>query len=111
MIPDACTPPLDSSTPTESKPLTVAILLAQSRAAHLRKKHHAGRADKKGTVISPPDYPQAEQAIREAIRYREEAHTLDPDHTDPVWVSDQALNRGVSHEALLAFFRQYLTIP
>ena len=109
MIPDACTPPVDSPIPDAS--LTVATLLAQSRAAHLRKKHHAGRADPKGRVLSAPDYPQAEHAIREAIRTREEAHALDPDHTDPAWVSDQALNHGVSHEVLMAFFRQYLLIP
>ena len=110
MIPDACTPPTDSPTPDNPK-RSVATLLAQSRSGHLRKKHQAGKADKRGSVVSPPDYPQAEQAIREAIRTREEAHALDPDHTDPAWVSDQALNRGVSHEALLAWLRQYLTIP
>src|SRR3990167_1542909 len=110
MIPDACTPPTDSPTPDKPK-RSVATLLAQSRAAHLRKKHHAGKADKRGSVVPPPDYPQAEQAIREAIRTREEAHALDPDHTDPAWVSDQALNHGVSHEVLMAFFRQYLLIP
>lgn len=53
------------------------------------------------------DYPLAESHIAEALRLRLEAHALDPDHHDPAWADDTRANRGVSHDALVAFFQRY----
>jgi len=86
----------------------IASLLAQSRAAHLAKKRHAGTIGKDGSVTAQPSYPDAERHIREALSLREQAHALDPDHADPAWAADLTLYRGVSHEALCASFRGYL---
>lgn len=91
--------------------MTVAQLLQQSRAEHMQKKQAAGRTDAKGMITSRPNHPKAEGHIREAIRLREEAHALDPEQTDPAWVADRAANNGVASEALLAWFRRYLTTP
>lgn len=114
MLPDSCAaiPPGDVSIePIDAPAPTVSSLLTLSRAAHLQKKHHAGRTNKQGQVSSPPNYPQAEAAIREAITAREQAHQLDPDQTDPAWIEDQSLNKGMTSLALLAMFRDYLLIP
>lgn len=91
--------------------MSVSTLLQQSRAAHLRKKQAAGRANKDGIVTTPPNYPQAEQSIRDAITFREEAERLDPDHFDSAWIEDQAANKGRTSAELLSWFRHYLTIP
>lgn len=84
----------------------VADLLAASRAAHERKKQHAGRADKHGNVTHPPNYGRAEAEIAEALRLRREAHGLDPEHLDPAWALDR-----VPHTKLMAFYEAYPSIP
>lgn len=89
----------------------VARLLSASREAHKRKKFSAGTINKNGDVASPPNYPQAEQHLAEALRLRLEAHALDPEHTSEAWTVDALANRGVTHDALVAFFRQYPSIP
>lgn len=90
--------------------MTVAELLAASRAAHLQKKHAAGRVDKQGVVIAQPNYPKAEGHIAEALRLRREAHALDPDQMDSAWQIDRTLN-GCDSETLMRFFEKYPTIP
>lgn len=89
----------------------LAELLSQSRAAHARKKECVGRVGPGGRMMQSPDYPLAEQHIAEALRLREEADALDPEHRSPVWSRDRAANKGVSHGDLVAFFRKYATIP
>jgi len=71
---------------------TVADLLQQARQHALNRKRHAGRANKDGLVTSQP-------------------HALDPAHTDPAWALDLQENKGVSHEAIVAFLTRYPTIP
>ena len=90
--------------------MTVADLLAASRAAHLQKKHAAGRVDRVGTVIAAPDYPKAEQHAEDALNLRLQAHELDPEMADPAWAQDEALN-GCSTAMVESFLRRYPTIP
>ncbi len=82
---------------------TVAELLADSTAAHLRYRQAAGRTDKDGRVISPPNDIEAEAAIREALSARLEAHALDPDHADAAWIGPKA-----THDDLVKFYDRYL---
>lgn len=88
----------------------IARLLTAARKAHDAKKRAAGTvaADSK---TSAPDYPTAEGYIREALRLRQEAHDLDPDHTDPAWQTDQLANKGVSHADMCAWMKIYLITP
>ena len=109
MMPDACIPVPPKPGEDTAIP-TVAQLLSQSRAAHLRKKHAAGKANRDGIVTQRPNYPEAEQAIRDALALREQAHALDPDQTDPAWAIDQVANRGHSSQILLSWFRTYLEL-
>lgn len=103
--------PLDPDEPHILTRADVSRLLTASRAAHLRKKHSAGRASKDGIIITHPDYSKAESHLAEALRLRQAADTLDPDHTDPAWSEDLAANKGVTSAALIAFFMEYPTIP
>lgn len=80
----------------------VNTLLVASRAAHDRKRLAAGRVDRYGKVIAPPNWPVAEQHIAEALRLRLEAHALDPDHTASGWRDDLA-----SDDKLIAFYVAY----
>lgn len=84
----------------------VSDLLIASRAQHDQKRQHTGRTNREGIVTHQPNYPKAEGYIAEALRLRTEAHALDPDHLDPEWRRDV-----VPHEELMAFFREYPTIP
>lgn len=117
MLPNSACPPVpeiaDPIAPPEpiADAVSISILLQQSRAAHLRKKHAAGRANKDGIVTTPPNYPQAEQHIRDAITFRETAERLDPEHLDSAWIEDQAANKGKTSAELLSWFRHYLAIP
>jgi len=90
---------------------TVADLLQQARQHALNRKRHAGRANKDGLVTSQPDYPTAEAFAAQALTARLQAHALDPAHTDPAWALDLQENKGVSHEAIVAFLTRYPTIP
>jgi hypothetical protein len=83
--------------------ITVDQLLTQSRAHHATYRQYANR---KSGQRPDPDYAQAEQAIASALDTRLQAQQLDPDHTDPAW----ALDRG-QHDALIAFYAKYPTIP
>jgi hypothetical protein len=91
--------------------LTVADLLQQARQHALTRKRHAGRANRDGIVSSQPDYPTAESFAAQALDARRQAHALDPDHADPAWAVDLQENRGVSHDAIVAFLTRYPTIP
>lgn len=74
---------------------TVAVdrLLAESRAAHDRKKQYAGVVNAKGDVVSLPNWPVAERHIADALRLRLEAHAADPGHVSPGWSQDKASDR------------------
>lgn len=83
--------------------MTVADLLTASREAH-RRKHALANRRLNGQHV--PDYPAAEAAIADALDLRLQAHTLDPDHTDPAWAKDP-----IPHDDLVAFYRRYPEIP
>lgn len=86
----------------------VARLLTAARAMHFQKKHFAGKRAKDGT-LTPPNYPEAERCIFEALTLRQQADALDPDHADPAWRFDLTENKGIPHERLMASYREYLT--
>ncbi len=90
--------------------MSIADLLAQSRAAHLSKKRAAGTIDGAG-IPSSPDYPKAEAHIAEALRLRLEAEEQDPRHESSAWAEDLAANRGVTSADLIAFYQKYPLIP
>lgn len=102
----------DRATPPQADaPPTVSQLLQQSRAAHLRKKHAAGKADRNGVITSVPNYTAAERHITEALDLRRQAEALDPEHTDPAWADDQSQNRGLSSQQMIDWFEEYLRTP
>jgi len=87
-------------------PPTVAELLAQSRAAHQRFQKAAGHNNGRGVTIAPDD-DAAALAVRQALDARQSAEDTDPGHTDPAWADDQAANKGVASDVLLAFYKNY----
>lgn len=87
---------------------TIAQLLSQSRAAHLKFRQSDGHINREGKVAQQPNYSAAEAAIREALNARLAAQAADPHHADPAWAEDQAANKGISSQAMLDFFRDYL---
>lgn len=89
----------------------VLALLAQSRAAHDRKKKAAGLTDKHGMVTRRPNYPEAEAEMALALTLRLDAHALDPNHESPAWGIDQAANKGLSHQQMCEFMAAYALIP
>lgn len=89
--------------------MSVADLLAQSRAAHGRSFQHRGRIDAHGRLSHQPSLYEAGRAITDALRARVEAQALDPGFHDPAWLDDAAANNGVSHDALVTFFGRYLS--
>lgn len=88
----------------------VADLLERSRTAYQQKRMAPGR-QMRGMVVTPRTYVRSEQCIAEALRLRNEAEAMDPDHLSPAWLDDQALNAGVSHREWVVLFHQYLTTP
>lgn len=88
--------------------MTVADLLAQSRAAHAKSKTLRGRINKDGHISQVPQLSEAGQAIQQALRTRLEAHRLDPQMTDPAWQADERLNKGQTSAVLIDFFAQWL---
>ena len=88
----------------------VKALLDSSRSEHLQKKHAAG-TQANGVVTSKPNYPKAEAHIATALRFREEAEALDPDHTAPAWAEDLAANKGITSAQLIDWYRRYPEIP
>lgn len=90
------------------KQMTVADLLAQSRAAHDRYRRAANpRPDSNGHHVHPRDYATAEREVADALALRLEAHALDPEHTDEAWAGDAK----ATHEQLVGFYRTYLDTP
>lgn len=89
--------------------MTVAQLLAASRAAHQRSFQHRGRIGKDGKVSAVPQLQTAGAEIQQALRLRLEADAIDPEHLDPAWLEDQAANKGQSHEQMVTFLGRYLT--
>jgi hypothetical protein len=89
----------------------ITALLSQSRAAHDRKKRAAGQTDREGKITSAPNYPQAETEMAEALKLRLEAHDLDPSHESTAWHTDQLANKGLTHQQLVDWMREYQTIP
>ena len=87
-------------------PPTIAALLAQSRAAHQRFQQSAGHNNGRG-IITQPDDDAAAFAVSHALDARQAAEDADPGHADPAWAEDQAANRGVSSDVLLAFYKNY----
>lgn len=82
-------------------PPSVADLLADSRAAHLRYRqlHDATRnSDRIGMRI----------AIEQAVDLRRAAVALDPTHSDPAWAVDIFEGKPASHADLLIFYESYL---
>lgn len=88
----------------------VADLLERSRTAYQQKRMAPGR-QMRGMVVTPRTYVRSERCIAEALRLRNEAEALDPEHVSPAWLDDQALSAGVSHREWMVLFHQYLTTP
>lgn len=80
--------------------LTVAQLLEQSRA---RQRLRATMANNGSASQPRPDYVAATAAAQLALDARLEAHTLDPDHTDPAWLLDKT-----SHDSIVTFLQDYI---
>lgn len=81
--------------------MTIAELLAQSRAAHARYRQIHSQS--KGTNLHAMG-----ATVQEALSTRLDAEALDPERTDPAWVEDQQATRNRSHR-LVEFFAGYLT--
>ena len=96
---------IDPKKPVDAAP-TIADLLARSRAAHQRFQQASGHNDGKGKIRHPDD-DAAAVAIQQAREARRAAQTHDPDHLDPSWALDQAANKGVNSDLLLAFYDDY----
>lgn len=92
-----------------SDAMTVATLLAQARAAHDRYRQAAGRINGSGKVSHAPQPINAGGHLQDALSLRTEAHSLDPDHHDPAWVSDQHAMQGQPSEALVDFYVRALS--
>lgn len=88
--------------------MSVADLLQQSHAAHLRYREALSRRVPQGdtTVAVPGNSDAAGIALVDACRLRVEAHALDPDLTDSAW-RDEAVTHD--HDALLAFYADQLS--
>lgn len=89
--------------------MSIADLLRQSRAAHLRYRQAAGHIDTLGGVRTTPDNDAARLAIVDALELRNEAETQDPHHDDPAWSADTAANHGVPSVKMLQFYRNFFT--
>jgi hypothetical protein len=75
--------------------VTVADLLAASRAAHAEYRRIANRRR-----ITDND-----RQLHDALAFRQKAHDADPEHRHPAWQADIA-----PHADLMAFYRQKLGI-
>lgn len=80
--------------------MSVAALLKQSLAAHDRAKQLRRQARK----------DQARESLTQARALREQAHALDPDHTDAAWAdeADRTPTGRNTHQELTAFYAQML---
>ena len=86
----------------------VAQLLEASRQAHTRYRTAAGRINKDGKVAVDNNPVDGTAALAEARSLRRQAHALDKRHVDPAWAADEQAMKGNTHEALLAFYDDYL---
>lgn len=88
--------------------MSIAALLQQSREAHLRYRENIPRRVSQGdaTVVVDGDQAVAGAALVDAIRWRAEAHVLDPQRADPAWL-DESFRYG--HDGLLGFYVEQLT--
>lgn len=100
---------LETTTAAKTTTPSIADLLAQSRAAHMRVHHASGSVNRDGTLKTAPDRAAKTLALTDAMSARQAAESADPSHSDPAWSEDAALNRGVSSVDLLAFFQSSLT--
>ncbi len=91
--------------------MTIAELLQKSREAHLRYRTSSGHIDNVGGVKTVPDPEAAREAIVDALEFRNEAETADPQHEDPAWATDTAANRGVTSAKMLTFYRAFFVTP
>jgi hypothetical protein len=85
--------------------LTVAELLTASKQAHAEYRRWAGTIDKQGKVAQPYDEPRCVAAVEKALATMEQAHALDPTHTDPAWQSPE----GQLREPLTRFYLKFLS--
>jgi len=88
--------------------MTVAQLLEQSHAAHIRYREAIPRriAGGESTIVVPGDATAAYQALFDACRLRTEALALDPQRTDPAWLDEVPVR---DHDALLTFYADQLS--
>ena len=83
--------------------MTVAELLAASRAAHAAYQQEQRKTDGKTSLAN---YALCEQHVARAYETRAQAHAADPDHADAAWQSDT-----VPHARLMEFYARYPSIP
>lgn len=82
--------------------MSVAELLAASRAAHQRYRDALDQRTSTGSVI-PGDPAAQGLSLTEAQRTRLEAHALDPEQTDPAWKADD--DQALTHFYVLQLAR------
>ena len=71
--------------------MTVADLLAASRAAHADYRRIANKRR----------MTDNDRQLHEALAFRQKAHDADPEHRHPAWQADTA-----PHDTLMSFYRQ-----
>lgn len=91
--------------------MSIADLLQQSRAAHLRYRQASGHIDNVGGVKTTPNDEAARLAIVDALELRNEAERQDPRHEDAAWSADTAANKGVNSATMLKFYRGFFVTP
>lgn len=85
--------------------MSVADLLAQSRAAHQRYRDNVTRMGPDRQKIAGDDVA-AGTALLAACRLRVEARALDPQRGDPAWASEPDTH---DDDALLTFYGEQLS--
>ena len=81
--------------------MPVADLLADARAAHAQYRRLSADSQNRNLLGMGA-------AIQTALRARLDAHTEDPEHTDPAWLADQQAMKGQTHDSLVTFYSKYL---
>jgi hypothetical protein len=100
--------PLLNLAQSEPDPPSISQLLAASRAAHARFHSAIGSVNKDGTVRDQPNDVIALAAIQDALAQRQAALAADPQRHDPAWAIDLRQNCGVTSDALMNFYADYL---
>lgn len=80
--------------------MTVSDLLQQSRDAHQRYREALPTRGYMGDPVS------ARASLVQALDYREQAVSADPELTEPAWAAEASTH---DHTALLAFYREQLS--